>query len=66
MSEAATLPKGLRKEDVEKGMIGKVAELPYLPFIDEKAQAERSLKGNSMEVKMLNDTKKTEVMPSYC
>ena len=59
MSEAATLPKGLRKEDVEKGMIGKVAELPYLPLIDEKAQAERSLKGNSIEVKMLNDTKKT-------
>jgi hypothetical protein len=58
MSEAATLPKGLRKEDVEKGMIGKVAELPYLPLIDEKAQAKRSLKGNLIEVKMLNDTKK--------
>jgi len=43
---------------MEKEMIGKVAELPYLPLIDEKVQAERNLKGNSIEVKMLNDTKK--------
>jgi hypothetical protein len=59
MLEAATPPKGSRKEDVEKGMIGKVAELPYLQLIDDKAQAKRSLKGNSIEVKIPNDTRKT-------
>jgi hypothetical protein len=31
MSEATT-PKGLKREDVEKGIIGKVVELPYLPL----------------------------------
>jgi hypothetical protein len=56
MSEATT-PKGLRKEDVEKGMIGKVAELPYLPLIDEKSAAEANEKGYRVEVKLPNDTK---------
>jgi hypothetical protein len=31
MSEA-TIPKGLKREDVEKEIIGKVVELPYLPL----------------------------------
>jgi hypothetical protein len=56
MSEATT-PKGLRKEDVEKGMIGKVAELPYLPLVDEKGAAEANEKGSRVEVKLPNDTK---------
>ena len=67
MSEAATLPKGLRKEDVEKGMIGKVAELPYLPLIDEKAQSQKKSEGEfdrSENAKRYK--KKPEDMPSYC
>ena len=58
MSEATT-PKGLRKEDVEKGMIGRVAELPYLPLLDqvEKGAEPAIAEANRVHVKLLNGTK---------
>jgi len=58
MSEATT-PKGLRKEDVDKGMIGKVAELPYLPLVDEKGAAEANEKGNESRSSYLTTPRST-------
>jgi len=42
MSEATT-PKGLKREDVEKGIIGKVVELPYLPLKWEKPKGNKAI-----------------------
>ena len=47
--------KGLKKEDVEKGIHGTVVELPFIPIQDEEAEST----AKDITVKLPNDTKKT-------
>ena len=51
----AKSPKGLKKEEVEKGMYGTVVELPYVPIYDEEAESN----AQDVTVKLPNDTKTT-------
>jgi len=46
-------PKGLKKEEVEKGNSGAVVELPYVPIVDEEAE----LNAQEVTVKLPNETK---------
>jgi N-acetylmuramoyl-L-alanine amidase CwlA len=47
--------KGLKKEEVEKGIHGTVVELPFVPIQDEEAEST----AKDITVKLPNDTKKT-------
>ena len=47
--------KGLKKEEVEKGIHGTVVELPFIPIQDEEAQST----AKDITVKLPNDTKTT-------
>jgi len=47
--------KGLKKEEVEKGIHGTAVELPFIPIQDEEAQST----AKDITVKLPNDTKTT-------
>ena len=48
-------PKVLKKEQVEKGNSGAGVELPYVPIVDEEAEAN----AQEVTVKLSNDTRIT-------
>jgi len=61
MSEAKSVPKGLKDQEVEKGTVKKRPPVPYVPIVDEVQDAVNKTKGKegTYTIKLLDKTQFT-------